>query len=111
MSEGLPFRAIADSTRRQILDLLRDSGPLRAGDIAAQFDDMTRIAVSKHLRVLKEAELVQLVESGDGRERLYALNDAGLNEVRDWLQSYDAFWRQRLARLKQISEDAGEDRT
>jgi DNA-binding transcriptional ArsR family regulator len=102
---GAAFRAIADPTRREILDLLRDSGPQRAGDIAVRFPDVTRIAISKHLRVLREAELIQPVETDDARERRYTLNAAGFAAVHDWLQHYDTFWRQRLSILKQISED------
>lgn len=105
MAEGLAFRAIADPTRREILDLLRDVGPMRAGDIARRFGEMTRIAVSKHLRVLREARLVQITESEDARERLYALDNAGLGEVSAWLQGYEVFWRDRLAALKRLAEE------
>jgi DNA-binding transcriptional ArsR family regulator len=105
MGEGLAFRAIADPTRREILDLLRDGGPMRAGDIAARFKEMTRIAVSKHLRVLRHARLVQITDSEDARERLYALDHAGLSEVSAWLQGYEIFWRDRLEVLKRLAED------
>jgi DNA-binding transcriptional ArsR family regulator len=102
---GVVFRAIADPTRREILDLLRDSEPQRAGDIAVRFPDVTRIAISKHLRVLREADLIQPVESGDARERRYTLNADGFAAVRAWLMHHDSFWQQRLSILKQIAED------
>jgi DNA-binding transcriptional ArsR family regulator len=108
MSQELAFRAIADPTRRQILDLLRDSGPMRAGDIAARFSEMTRIAVSKHLRILREARLVRLADSDDARERLYALDGDGLWEINTWLQGYDSFWQERLDILKRLAEDSDE---
>jgi DNA-binding transcriptional ArsR family regulator len=105
MSQELAFRAIADPTRRQILDLLRDSGPMRAGDIAMRFGEMTRIAVSKHLRILREANLVRMADSDDARERLYALDGDGLREINAWLQGYDSFWQERLDVLKHLAED------
>jgi DNA-binding transcriptional ArsR family regulator len=105
MAEGLAFRAIADPTRREILDLLRDVGPMRAGDIAGRISKMTRIAVSKHLRILREARLVQVTDSDDARERLYTLDNVGLGEVSAWLQGYEVFWRSRLAELKRLAEE------
>ena len=108
MSQELAFRAIADPTRRQILDLLRDSGPMRAGDIAMRFGEMTRIAVSKHLRILREANLVRMADSDDARERLYALDGDGLREINTWLQGYDSFWQERLDVLKRLAEDNDE---
>jgi DNA-binding transcriptional ArsR family regulator len=101
---GIVFRAIADPTRREILELLREDGPLRAGDIAARFPDVTRMAVSKHLRLLREADLVQVVESDDARERPYSLNAAGFETVRGWLRRYDAFWQERLGALRRLAE-------
>ena len=108
-TNGTAFRALADPTRREILDLLRVSGPLRAGDIAAQFGEMTRIAVSKHLRVLHEADLVEVVDSDDARERHYTLNAAGFDDLRVWLRRYDRFWQQRLSTLKRIAEERDQE--
>jgi DNA-binding transcriptional ArsR family regulator len=89
--------------------LLRDSGPLRAGDIAGKFRDMSRIAVSKHLRVLRDAKLAQVIDSDDGRERLYSLDVDGLAEIREWLRGYEVYWRTKLDELKSIVEDDNED--
>lgn len=104
MPRHSPYHAVSDSTRRRILDLLRDGGPLRAGEIAARFPRISRPAVSKHLRVLREADLVQ--EAAQGRERWYALNPQPLRRMYDsWLRHYEAFWTARLQTLKQIVED------
>lgn len=100
------FRALADPTRREILDLLLESGPLRAGDIAGQFGEVTRIAISKHLRVLREADLLRVVDSEDARERHYGLKQEGFAEVQAWMQRYEVFWQQRLGILKRLVEDS-----
>lgn len=99
------FRAIADPTRREILNMLREAGSMRASHIAAHFPEVTRIAISKHLKLLHEADLVQLVPSEDARERLYSLNPEGIRELNAWLKPYNEFWQQKLAELKQIVED------
>ena len=104
MSEALVFRALADPARREILDLIRVSGPQRAGDIATRFHAMTRNAVSKHLRVLREAKLIAQVESGDGRERVYDLQAEGMEPMREWVARYETFWADRLSHLKQLAE-------
>lgn len=96
------YDALADPTRRRILDLLRVRGALRAGDLAAWFPHISRPAVSKHVRVLREAGLV--VERPEGRERWYDLNPVPLQEVFDWLRFYESLWRDRLARLKDMVE-------
>ena len=95
------FRAIADPTRRAILDRLR-AGPANAGALAADFRS-SRPAISKHLRVLREARLV--VDRRVGRERLYTVNSVPLQSVAGWLEGYRAFWQASLARLKRKLED------
>jgi DNA-binding transcriptional ArsR family regulator len=104
MSEAMVFRALADPARREILEVIRVSGPQRAGDIAGRFDMMTRNAVSKHLRVLREAELITQVVSDDGRERIYDLQAEGMEPLREWVARYETFWADRLSRLKQLAE-------
>lgn len=104
MSRHSPYRAVSDGTRRRILDLLRDTGPLRAGDIAGHFRKISRPAVSKHLRILRRVHLVEEVQRG--RERWYQLNPQPLREIYEgWLRQYEAFWTERLQRLKQIVEE------
>jgi DNA-binding transcriptional ArsR family regulator len=87
--------AIADPTRRRILELLRD-GELAAGDLSAQFS-ISRPAVSRHLRVLREAELVH--SRVDGQRRVYALDARPLAELDAWLEPYRRVWAQRLDAL------------
>lgn len=104
MPRHSPYRAISDPTRRRILDLLRDAGPLRAGDIAQRFPNISRPAVSKHLRILRQAKLVR--ESRDGREHWYSLDPRPLRDVYEgWIRSYESFWTDRLQTLKRIAED------
>ena len=81
------YRAIADPTRRAILDRLR-AGPANAGALAADFRS-SRPAVSKHLRVLREARLV--VDTRVGRERVYTVDPVPLQSVAGWLEGYRAF--------------------
>src|SRR5882724_3063623 len=94
------FRAIADPTRRAILDRLR-AGPANAGTLASDFQS-SRPAVSRHLRVLREARLV--VDTRIGRERVYAVNPVPLQSVAGWLEGYRAFWQASLTKLKRNLE-------
>ncbi|MEX1071944.1 MAG: metalloregulator ArsR/SmtB family transcription factor [Anaerolineales bacterium] len=94
--------AIADDTRRQILDALR-AGPQRAGDLAERFPRMSRPAVSKHLRVLRGSRLVR--PQRRGRELWYQLNPLPLSQVNAWVQQYEEFWSDRLQNLKRAAEE------
>jgi DNA-binding transcriptional ArsR family regulator len=96
------FHAVADPTRRAILDRLR-AGGAPVADIAAGFE-MSRPAVSKHLRVLREANLV--AERRAGRQRIYQLAPAPLEGVFAWVETYRAFWQANLANLKKHLEGA-----
>ena len=89
------IEALADPTRRRIVELLAD-GERSAGDIAAQFDT-SRPGVSRHLRVLREHGLVRA--RGDGQRRLYSLDPAPLAELDAWLARYRSFWTNRLDAL------------
>ena len=88
--------AIADPVRRDILSLLRH-GPLPAGDIAARFA-ISRPAVSRHLRVLRESGLV--VDRPDGRRRVYHLDVAPLAEIDAWLAQFRSGWAPVLDALE-----------
>jgi DNA-binding transcriptional ArsR family regulator len=90
--------AISDPIRRRVLELVRDR-ELPAGALAAQFD-VSRPAVSRHLRVLREAGLVH--ERRAGRQRLYRADPRPLAEVREWLDDY---WSARLDALKRLAEE------
>jgi DNA-binding transcriptional ArsR family regulator len=94
------YRAIADPTRRAILDRLR-AGPLHVNAIAAEFSQ-SRPAVSKHLRVLRSACLV--AERRSGRERRYYLQPKPLHDVARWVEEYSVFWQASLTRLKRHLE-------
>jgi DNA-binding transcriptional ArsR family regulator len=95
------FRAIADPTRRAILDRLR-AGPAPVNTLANEFAQ-SRPAISKHLRVLRDARLVS--EQRSGRERLYDLQPAALQRVAGWIEGYRAFWHVSLSSLKRHLEE------
>jgi DNA-binding transcriptional ArsR family regulator len=94
------FHALADPTRRAVLDLLR-RGSQPAGEIARAFP-VSRPAISKHLRQLRKAHLV--VERRRGRHRYYHLNPEPLQAVHSWLEQYRSFWQGSLANLKALVE-------
>jgi DNA-binding transcriptional ArsR family regulator len=95
------FRAIADHTRRAILDRLR-AGPSPVNALAADFSQ-TRPAISKHLKVLRQAGLVR--EHRIGRERIYELHPIPLQKVSGWIEGYRSFWQVSLGKLKRHLED------
>lgn len=95
------FEALADPTRRRILESLRERGALSVTEVAAPLD-MTRQGATKHLDVLAECGLITVRR--EGRHRLHELNPMPLVEVQDWLAPYAAEWDRRLARLKQHVE-------
>jgi DNA-binding transcriptional ArsR family regulator len=92
-----PFRAVADPTRRSVLEYLRGR-PHGVNELADHFD-VSRPAISKHLRILKQARVVR--ERKEGRNRIYELDPAGLNPMREYL---DKFWGQALDSFKQAVE-------
>jgi DNA-binding transcriptional ArsR family regulator len=91
------LKALAEPRRVAILELLA-GGEMRAGEIADRFDT-TRPAISEHLRVLVEAQL--LVQRREGTRRIYAVRNEGFAELRHFV---DRFWDDRLARLKAVAE-------
>ena len=103
-----PFEALADPTRRAILELLRQDGVRSAGDIAVKFSSISRPAVSRHLRVLRECGIV--VAEQRGREWLYSIDTAVFARTyRDWFEGFATLWERSLEQLKTIVEsDAGE---
>ncbi len=99
-SSEATFQALADPTRRAVLDLLRQ-GRQPAGEIAQAFP-VSRPAISKHLRLLRRAHLVR--EHREGRHRVYQLNPDPLRAVDSWLEQYRSFWQLNLANLKTFVE-------
>ena len=89
------FQALADPTRRAILDRLA-AGEATVGHLSEPFP-LTFAAVSKHLGVLERAGLV--TREARGRERLCRLNPAALEDVRSWLAFHERFWNERLDAL------------
>ena len=100
MSEQLVFRAIADPTRRSIMSMLA-TREHTLGEIAANYE-MTRPAVTKHLKILEQGGLIRV--RANGRERLHSLQPEGLRTVSDWLSFFDQFWDEKLETLKQAVE-------
>ncbi len=96
----ITFQALADPTRRAVLDLLR-RGSQPAGQIASAFP-VSRPAISKHLRLLRRAHLVR--EHREGRNRVYQLNPEPLRAVDSWIEQYRVFWTASLNNLKAFVE-------
>lgn len=94
------FQAIADPTRRAIIDLTSNH-PINANTIAEQFD-VSRQAISLHLKILSECDLLNVQQNG--RERLYNAKLEKLNEVHEWVGQYHKLWTGRLNSLKDFVE-------
>lgn len=92
------FIALSDPTRRQIIESLA-LGESSFGDLADQFE-MSRPAVSQHLKVLREAGIVTARK--DAQRRIYRLSDDGLDEIDAWLGKVRDYWSARLDRLEQL---------
>ena len=98
------FKALAEPRRREILKLVW-SEELPAARIAAQFEDVTRSAVSQHLGILREAALI--VERRDGTRRLYRANHSEMDRLLEFLGEY---WTGSLQRLQSLAERAERER-
>jgi len=88
--------ALADQTRRDIIDLLQ-TRPLSAGEVAARFA-VSRPAISRHLRILRETGLVTVQQTG--RERIYRFDPTPLHEIDSWLNQYRDLWTSRFDALE-----------
>lgn len=97
-----PFTALADPTRRTILEMLARRGEMPASEIAAQFD-MSAPAVSQHLKVLREAGLVSVEKQA--QRRIYRLNAAAVLEIENWARRMTEVWEQRLDALEKFLKD------
>lgn len=94
------FRALSDPTRRAIIELVADR-PRTVGEIAGKFA-MSRPAVAKHLKILRDSDIIVVAQNG--RERINTLNPAGLKPASDWLDYFDRYWDERLDALKTAVE-------
>jgi len=101
-SEPDPFRGLADPTRRAMLEYLI-ARPHGVGELADHFD-VTRPAISKHLRVLRDSRLVR--ERREGRNRIYELNPAGVEALRAY---FDRFWNDALAAFARAAEQQAKE--
>ncbi len=90
------FAALADDTRREIVLMLVKNGELSASDISEDFD-MTPPAISQHLKVLRDAKIVQMKRQG--QKRIYSVDEIGINEIGDWLTGIKKLWHRRLDSL------------
>lgn len=92
------FQVIADPSRRKILHLLsKDSYNINT--LAENFE-MSRPAVSKHIKVLETAGFISIHENG--RERYCVLSQEGFNEISNWLNHFDKFWNNKLKKLETV---------
>src|SRR3954451_5204719 len=96
------YAALAEPHRRQILDLLR-AGERSVTDLVERLGDLSQPGVSKHLRILRDAGLVQA--RAEGKQRVYGLKAQPLQEVDAWLEPYRAFWSGRLDALERHLEE------
>ncbi|MEO8514787.1 MAG: metalloregulator ArsR/SmtB family transcription factor [Ignavibacteria bacterium] len=94
------FSALADESRRKILVML-SKDRMHVNEIAGNFN-ISRPAISKHLRILEHSKLVKQVK--EGRERYFSLNPKPIKVVFDWLKFYDTFWDNKLNALKSFIE-------
>ncbi len=101
------FTALADPTRRRIIESLA-AGETSFGELASQFE-MSRPAVSQHLKVLRDAGMV--TARADAQRRIYRLSDDSLDDLDAWLGKVREYWSQRLDRLERLlgEADKGEE--
>jgi DNA-binding transcriptional ArsR family regulator len=95
------FYALADPTRRKIIELLADLGPLSATDISGHFA-VSPPAISQHLKVLREAKLVQMEKRA--QQRIYRINPVAVRELDGWANHLMELWEQRFDALDKVLE-------
>jgi DNA-binding transcriptional ArsR family regulator len=93
------FSALADPTRRKIIEMLASQGPLSATAISDRFD-VSPPAISQHLKVLREAELVQMEKRR--QQRIYRINPAAMLELEEWANQIAQLWNQRFDALDEV---------
>ncbi len=99
------WKALADATRRAILDFLR-ARPRTTTEIVDEFPHLTRFGVMKHIEVLRQAHLVQTRESG--RQRVNSLNVVPIRQIYErWVGPFQELWSNELLRIKEIAESDG----
>jgi DNA-binding transcriptional ArsR family regulator len=98
------FNAVAEPRRRQILDLL--AGDERPVNDLVDALGMAQPQVSKHLRVLREVDLVEVRD--EGRQRMYRLNGQSLKPIHDWVKAYERSWNERFELMDEVLEELKE---
>ncbi len=102
------FYALAEPTRRNILELLADHGQLSATEIYGNFSTSAP-AISQHLKVLREARLVQMEKRA--QQHIYQLNPEALRELEGWIEQMTKLWEQRFDALDKVLESEKKKRT
>jgi DNA-binding transcriptional ArsR family regulator len=95
------FNAVAELRRRQILDLLA-GGEASVNELVGQLG-LAQPQVSKHLRVLREVDLVEVRDAG--RQRMYRLNGRSLKPIHDWVVGYEQLWNERFEQLDVLLDE------
>ena len=95
------FYALAEPTRRDIMELLATKGQLAASDIYENFD-VSAPAISQHLKVLREADLVQMEKRA--QQHIYNLNPGAMSEIELWIQKMTKSWNDRFNMLDKVLE-------
>lgn len=96
------FGALAEPTRRKIMEMLAEQGQMQASDIYQAFDS-TPQAISQHLKVLREMQLVRVERQA--QKRLYAINEAKVQEIEVWAARTRQMWSERLDRLGRLLDE------
>lgn len=97
------FRILADPTRRLILDLLAERGPLSVGQLASEFPDLVASGISKHLMSLRAGGVVSATRRG--RQQIYQLEpDVLAAGLTPWIAKYEQYWSASLERLRDLAE-------
>lgn len=95
------FTALAEPTRRTIIEMLAEKGELSATDISDKFDSSAP-AISQHLKVLREANLVRMEKRS--RQRMYQVNPSAMNKFERWVKHTKELWDKRFDRLDRLLE-------
>lgn len=102
------WKALADPTRRAILDLLR-SGPRTTSEVVAAFPRLTRFGVMKHMDVLREAGLINTRD--EGRTRVNTLNAVPIRQIYErWVSGFEGLWASHLLNIGRALDEDGESR-
>lgn len=102
-SDGL-FRILADPTRRLILDLLAERGPMSVGQLASEFPDLVASGISKHLMSLRAGGVVSATRRG--RQQIYQVEpDVLVAGLTPWIAKYEQYWSAALERLRDLAQE------